>query len=265
MVIFSMLQRRSFHKIILLSLIFPGLLSTSSNAMSDNTIELVYPPTGGPPNNSKVEHAIIWLHGLGATSSDFPPIVPELGLESKRPIRFIFPQAPNRAITINGGMVMPGWYDIKGVDIGDKQDAIGMAESKATLDKLIDDQIKLGIKSENIIIAGFSQGGAVVYHTGLRSPHKLAGMLTLSTYLPFAENVKAERSETNLNIPIFASHGTIDPVVPIAMGRTSVEALSALGYEIKWQSYPMEHQVSLEQIQDIGNWINAIFNKEPGS
>jgi len=223
--------------------------------MSDNTIELIFPKT-----NKSVEHAIIWLHGLGASSSDFPPIVPELGLSPHRPIRFIFPQAPNRPITVNGGMVMPGWYDIKGVEIADKQDAVGMAESKATLDQFIQQQMDLGIKSKNIIIAGFSQGGAVTYHTGLRSAHKLAGMLTMSTYLPFAEDVASMRSKANLDTPIFASHGTIDPVVPIAMGQQSASALTALGYQVKWQSYPMEHQVSLQQISDIGEWINAIFD-----
>ena len=233
-----------------------GLSNTITDAMSDKRIEVIYPQT-----DKNVSHAIIWLHGLGASSSDFPPIVPELGLDPKRPIRFVFPQAPNRAITINGGMVMPGWYDIKGADIADKQDAVGMAESKALLDQLIEEQIGLGIKAENIIIAGFSQGGAVTYHTGLRSPHQLAGMLTMSTYLPFADDVNSEHSKANIATPIFASHGTIDPVVPIAMGQHSVAALEALGYQVKWQSYPMEHQVSLQQISDIGNWINSVFDK----
>lgn len=224
----------------------------------DQSIELVYPK---PYDATKqVNHAIIWLHGLGATANDFPPIVPELGLQPDRPIRFVFPQAPERPITINGGMRMPGWYDIKGADIADKQDAIGMAESQTTLEQLIQAQLDLGVPAGNIIIAGFSQGGAVVYHTGLRTKHKLAGILALSTYLPFAELAGTEHSKFNLQTPIFASHGSFDPMVPIHLGKTSVDALNALGYKVKWQIYPMQHQVVMEQIRDIGQWINQVFS-----
>ena len=226
---------------------------------TDKSINIVF-PQGFPKGQAK--HAIIWLHGLGASSNDFPPVVPELGVDPSRPIHFVFPQAPNRPITINGGMVMPGWYDIKGVSIEDKQDAEGMAESQAILEALIEEQIGQGIPSENIIIAGFSQGGAVVYHTGLRSKHKLAGMLTMSTYLPFADIAESEKSTVNQTTPIFASHGTFDPMVPIALGKTSAEHLSNLGYEVKWQSYPMEHNVSMEQLKDIGVWINSVFGAE---
>lgn len=216
------------------------------------TIDLIFP-------EGKPQHAIIWLHGLGATSSDFPPVVPELGLDKNRPIRFIFPQAPNRPITINGGMSMPGWYDIKGMDIADKQDDVGISESQQTVETIIQQLIDEGIPSENIILAGFSQGGAVVYHTALRSQHKLAGLMTLSTYLPFAENVAAERSEVNQSISIFASHGTHDAVVPLSLGKTSVDHLTSLGYQIQWRTYPMEHQVTFEQLRDIGSWINLVF------
>jgi len=209
--------------------------------------------------NGEPQHAIIWLHGLGATANDFPPIVPELGLDADRPIRFIFPQAPDRPITVNGGMRMPGWYDIKGMDIADKQDAAGMRESQNLLESLIQIQVDLGIPAQNIIIAGFSQGGAVAYHTGLRSKHKLAGILALSTYLPFAEQAEAQQSEVNLVTPILANHGSHDPVVPIALGKTSVDVLSGLGYQVKWQTYPMEHQVVMPQIKDIGRWINGVF------
>ena len=224
----------------------------------NKTIELVHPPIKSASSN--IEHAIIWLHGLGASSNDFPPIVPELGLDKDRPIRFVFPQAPDRPITINGGMRMPGWYDIKGVDIGDKQDAVGMAESKALLDGLIQETIDLGIPSTNIIVAGFSQGGAVAYHTAIRSQYKLAGVLALSTYLPFAELVEAEQSKINLQTPIFASHGTFDPVVPAQLGKSSVDTLTALGYQVNWQTYPMQHQVVMEQMTDIGEWINQLFD-----
>jgi phospholipase/carboxylesterase len=218
------------------------------------TIELVQ-------GSGDVQYAVIWLHGLGASANDFPPIVPELGLDPNRAIRFIFPQAPDRPITINGGMSMPGWYDIKGANIEDKQDLIGMGESQVLLEELIQRQIGLGIASSNIVIAGFSQGGAVVYHTGLRSKHKLAGMLTLSTYLPFAQQVPAERNKINSDTPIFASHGTYDAMVPFEFGKNSVDTLSKLGYQVQWRSYPMEHQVVMEQIQDIGAWINKVFSE----
>jgi phospholipase/carboxylesterase len=218
------------------------------------TIELVQ-------GSGDVQHAVIWLHGLGASANDFPPIVPELGLDSGRAIRFIFPQAPDRPITINGGMSMPGWYDIKGANIEDKQDVIGMGESQVLLEELIQRQVDLGIASSNIIIAGFSQGGAVVYHTGLRSKHQLAGMLTLSTYLPFAEQVPTELNKINSDTPIFASHGSYDAMVPFEFGKNSADTLSKLGYQVQWRSYPMEHQVVMEQIQDIGAWINKVFSE----
>lgn len=220
-----------------------------------NSIELIH--GDGVPT-----HAIIWLHGLGATANDFPPIVPELGLSPSRVIRFIFPQAPDRPITINGGMRMPGWYDIKGVSIEDKQDAVGMAESRTMLDQIIESQIEGGIASENIILAGFSQGGAVAYFTGVRSKRKLAGLLTLSTYLPFDQDTKVEQSGDNINTPIFASHGTHDGVVPLTMGKRSVDVLTELGYPVTWKTYPMEHQVVMPQIKEIGAWINEVFSKQ---
>ena len=220
--------------------------------MKNKVIELVH-------GDGAVNHAIIWLHGLGASANDFPGVVPELGLSKKRAIRFIFPQAPDRPITINGGMVMPGWYDIKGMDIKDKQDTVGMAESTLMLNGLIDDQISKGVPSENIIVAGFSQGGAVAYHAGLRNENKLAGILALSTYLAFAEAVEQERSVANLAIPILVNHGSHDPVVPLAYGQTSVDVLRALDYQVTMKIYPMEHQVVLEQITQIGQWINSVY------
>jgi len=143
----------------------------------ENSIELIH-----PTNASDINHAIIWLHGLGATANDFPPIVPHLGLASDTAIRFIFPQAPNRPITINNGFVMPGWYDIKGLDLAAKEDREGLEESQAIVEQLIAREIERGVPASNIILAGFSQGGAVTYYTGVRSQHQLAGMLTLSTY-----------------------------------------------------------------------------------
>lgn len=208
------------------------------------------------------KHVVIWLHGLGATADDFPPIVPELGLDPARPIRFIFPQAPSRPITINGGMTMPGWYDIKGVRIEDKQDSQGMAESRSMIDALLDQLISDGISSTNIILAGFSQGGAVTYFTGVRSQYRLGGLLALSTYLPFDSDTKSQHSGVNVQTPIFASHGSYDAVVPIALGEQSVSTLRELNYRVRWQTYPMEHQVAMEQIKDIGQWINQVFAQD---
>lgn len=236
-----------------LSLFLYITLHSTTMTLPANSIELIH--GDGTPT-----HSIIWLHGLGASANDFPPIVPELGLSGRQTIRFIFPQAPDRPITINGGMRMPGWYDIKGVSIEDKQDAVGMAESRIMLDAIVEAQIESGIASENIILAGFSQGGAVSYFTGVRSKRKLAGLLTLSTYLPFDQDTKVEHSAVNLTTPIFANHGTFDGVVPLAMGKKSVDVLSELGYRVEWKTYPMEHQLIMEQILDIGVWINGVFD-----
>jgi len=205
-------------------------------------------------------HTIIWLHGLGATANDFPPIVPELGLDGSRAIKFVFPQAPNRPITINGGYAMPGWYDIKGMSLEEKQDIGGMRESQAMLEGLIDAEVTRGIEASNIIIAGFSQGGAVAYYTITRSQTKLAGVIALSTYLPFAEQTEVEQSGINVTTPILANHGTHDPVVPLTYGADSVDSLKKLSYQLEWKTYPMEHQVVMEQIQDIGRWINKVFS-----
>lgn len=216
-----------------------------------NTIERIF---GSEP----ATHAIIWLHGLGATADDFLPVIPYLGLRDGLSIRFIFPQAPSRPITINQGYVMPGWYDIKGVNIQDKEDLPGMTDSRGILDGLIATQIDKGIASENIILAGFSQGGAVAYYTGIRSQHKLGGILALSTYLPFIAEATEEHTGVNQGIPIMAMHGTQDPIVPIAAGKMSVEALQKLGYQVQWQEYTMEHSVIPEQLGDIGRWINKV-------
>lgn len=220
----------------------------------NNSIEVIY-----PANASNIKHAIIWLHGLGATANDFPPIVPYLELNPDIPIRFIFPQAPNRPITINNGLTMPGWYDIKGVDLASKEDREGVDESKTIVEKLITQQIEQGIPAGNIILAGFSQGGAVAYYTGSRSNQALAGVLALSTYVVFLNETEAEQSGKNKNTPIFATHGTQDGVVPLPLGQLSAEHMQSLGYSVKWKTYPMQHEVSMPQIKDIGAWINDIF------
>lgn len=209
-------------------------------------------------------HAIIWLHGLGATADDFVPVIPYLGLLETPAIRFIFPQAPDRPITVNGGYVMPGWYDIKGRDITDKEDLPGMTQSRNLLEGLIAEQVAKGIPSTNIVLAGFSQGGAVAYYTGIRSSQKLAGILALSTYLPFLSSAKEEHSKVNLDSPILAMHGRSDSVVPLSAGKLSADGLSALGYPLEWREYEMEHTVIPEQLEDIGAWINKRFSKEQG-
>lgn len=205
-------------------------------------------------------HAIIWLHGLGATADDFVPVIPYLELANSPTIRFVFPQAPNRPITINGGHVMPGWYDIKGSDLSDKEDIVGITEAQKTLETLVAEQVAAGIAASNIIIAGFSQGGAVAYYTGLRLKHKLAGILALSTYLPFAPQAETEHRPANLKTPILAMHGRNDDVVPLGMGKMSKDAIIALGYTVEWQDYAMAHSVIPEQLVDIGKWINRVFS-----
>ena len=205
-------------------------------------------------------HAVIWLHGLGATADDFVPIVPYLNLVPDLSIKFVFPQAPDRPITINGGMRMPGWYDIKGLSIQDKQDSEGMTQSAALVATLISELNEQGIESSNILLAGFSQGGAVIYHQGLRHPEALAGLIALSTYLPFADEVARDASLINKKLPILINHGQYDAVVPLAMGEVSAQRLTELGYSVSWQVYPMEHEVVMEQIQALGAWINDRFD-----
>ena len=197
--------------------------------------------------------AVIWLHGLGASGHDFEPVVPELGLPDNAAVRFIFPHAPNMPVTINGGMTMPAWYDIKAMDIDRVVDTDQLMASSDAVAKLVDREIERGVKSENIVIAGFSQGGAVAYELGLSYPKRLAGIIALSTYFATAKTVKC--SEANHDIPIRIYHGTFDPMVPEALGRQSVENLQDMGFEPTYETYPMEHSVCMEEIVDIGKFL----------
>ena len=197
--------------------------------------------------------AVIWLHGLGASGHDFEPVVPELGLPDNAAVRFIFPHAPNMPVTINGGMTMPAWYDIKAMDIDRVVDTDQLMASSDAVAKLVDREIERGVKSENVVIAGFSQGGAVAYELGLSYPKRLAGIIALSTYFATAKTVK--RSEANRDIPIRIYHGTFDPMVPEALGRQSVEKLQDMGFEPTYETYPMEHSVCMEEIVDIGKFL----------
>ncbi len=208
----------------------------------------------------KPNFAIIWLHGLGANGNDFVPVVPELNVDDMA-IRFIFPHAPIRPVTVNMGHQMPAWYDIKGVDISDKEDIEGMSESQRYLDQLIDETIASGIASENILLAGFSQGGAVASYTFIRSEHKLAGCMALSTYVPFPQNSKEEKTDKNMASPVFWGHGNADTVVPLSLGEQSVNHLKVLGYRVEMRTYAMEHSVNMQEIADIGAWIRRAFRR----
>ncbi|MFN2359866.1 MAG: alpha/beta hydrolase [Marinobacter sp.] len=197
--------------------------------------------------------AVIWLHGLGASGHDFEPVVPELGLPEGAAVRFIFPHAPNMPVTINGGMTMPAWYDIKAMDIDRIVDTDQLMASSDAVAKLVDRETERGVKSENIIIAGFSQGGAVAYELGLSYPKRLGGIVALSTYFATAKTVSV--SDANRGIPISIYHGTHDPMVPESLGRLSVEKLKELGFDPSYRTFPMEHSVCLEEVQDIGGFI----------
>jgi phospholipase/carboxylesterase len=202
---------------------------------------------------------IIWMHGLGADCWDFVPIVKELGVPDDLPLRFIFPQAPSRPITINGGHVMPGWYDISMAELERKADEAGIRESQAAIDALVEREITRGITSDNIILAGFSQGGAIALQCGLRSKQRLGGIMALSTYLTLADSLGAEKSVANSNIAILMAHGTQDPVVPLSLARTSKATLASHGYQVEWCEYPMQHAVCGEEIEAIAAWLEKRF------
>ena len=201
--------------------------------------------------------SIIWLHGLGADGNDFAPIVPELASPPWPAVRFVFPHAPVQPVTINGGMAMRAWYDIYGFDLMAQQDEAGIRASIKHLDALIAREHERGIPSERILLAGFSQGGAIALAGGLRYPEKLAGIIALSTYLPLAPLLAAERSAANADIPIFWGHGTVDPVVILQRGTDSRAALEALGYHVAWHTYLMPHAVCPQEIADLRQWIGA--------
>lgn len=202
---------------------------------------------------SDPDAAVIWLHGLGASGHDFEPVVPELRLPKDAGVRFIFPHAPNLPVTINGGMHMPAWYDIKAMDIDRTVDEEQLLNSADAIGELIEQEIERGIDSKRIIVAGFSQGGAVAYQVGLAYPKPLAGILGLSTYFATFKSIKP--SDANREIPIRIYHGTHDPMVPESLGRQSYLNLEKMGYNVSYETYPMDHSVCLEEILDIGKFI----------
>ncbi|PNP99160.1 alpha/beta hydrolase [Moraxella sp. RCAD0137] len=211
------------------------------------------------PKQLPITHAVIWLHGLGASGHDFEPIVPELGLSDDVGVRFIFPHAPQIPVTINGGYIMPAWYDILEMTLDRKVDVTQIAASAAAINELIDEQISAGIPSQNIIIAGFSQGGAVAYHTVLTNTRKLGGLLALSTYFATASEVPSVG--INQDIAVKIDHGDFDDIVSPVLGVKAKETLQNLGLNPTHHTYPMAHQVCLAQIKAIGAWMNELFAK----
>lgn len=203
--------------------------------------------------------SVIWMHGLGADGSDFVPIVRELDLSGCPPIRFIFPTAPTMPVTVNGGYVMRAWYDIFAPDLVRREDEPGLRNSQALVEALIDNEKARGIPAERIVLAGFSQGCAMTLQAGLRHPEKLAGLMCLSGYLPLAAKLADERHAANQQVPIFMAHGTLDPVVVLQRAEQSREVLNQLGYQIDWHTYPMQHSVCGEEVEDISAWLTKIL------
>lgn len=202
---------------------------------------------------------VLWLHGLGADGHDFAPIVPELVRREWPALRFVFPHAPQRAVTINGGMRMRAWYDIVDFDLANRADETGVAESVAQIEALIAREHERGVPVSRIVLAGFSQGGAVALAAGLRRREPLAGVVGLSTYLPAANQAAEFLAETATAQPLFMGHGTQDPVVPFAAGEYTASLLKMLGFAVDWHAYPMAHQVCAEEIQDLGGWLSRLF------
>lgn len=210
-----------------------------------------------PVEASDIAASVIWLHGLGADGHDFEPIVPELGLPADRSIHFVFPHAPVRPVTLNGGMAMRAWYDIASLDARRDEDQDGILESARQVSALIDRECARGVSSERIVLAGFSQGGAMAGYVGVRYPERLAGLVILSAYLLLPERLESERSDANRSTPIFAAHGQYDPVVPLAWGEANRTALADAGYPVEWGVYPTAHSVERSEIDALGQWFRA--------
>ncbi len=220
-----------------------------------DTVEI---ETGENPKGS-----VIWLHGLGADGHDFEPIVPELRLPDSLPLRFVFPHAPVRPVTLNGGMSMRAWYDVLSFDRDGLADDAGIRESAAIVSALIDREIDRGIDVRRIVVAGFSQGGAIAIHVALRSADRLAGLMALSTYMPIPKHFQAEVVDNpdcgDLSLPIFMAHGSFDPVLSMQLGRASADLLIDAGFKVQWHDYPMAHAVCAEEINDIRDWLLSVY------
>lgn len=206
--------------------------------------------------------AVIWMHGLGADGNDFVPIVNELDLSGAPAIRFVFPHAPMMPVTINNGYVMRAWYDVSFGDLEGntkRADEKGVRQSQAQIGDLIAREVARNIPCNKIVLAGFSQGGAIALQTGLRYPQPLAGVMALSCYLPCSNSFAAEASAANAQTPVMIAHGTEDPVVAYAMGKNTRDLLMKSGYEVEWHEYPMPHSVCLEEVRDIGAWLTRVL------
>jgi len=218
--------------------------------MPSNTLPSIEIETAPDPAAS-----IIWLHGLGADGNDFVPIVPELRLPRSLAVRFVFPHAPVRKVTLNNGVAMRAWYDIASADLNNRADIAGVRQSQADVEALIAREKSRGIAAARIVLAGFSQGGVIALHTALRHPERLAGVIALSTYMVLADRLVEEAAAANRDLPIFMAHGTADPVVRFEWGDSSRRSLVANGYRVDWHTYRMEHSVCMEEIQAIGAWL----------
>jgi phospholipase/carboxylesterase len=202
---------------------------------------------------------VIWLHGLGADGYDFVPVVRELQALGAPPARYVFPHAPLMPVTINGGCVMRAWYDIVGTDLGRREDEAGIRASQGAVERLIEREVQRGVPPTRIVLAGFSQGGAITLQTGLRRPQPLAGLIALSCYLPLADRCAAERHPSSAGVPIFLAHGNADPIVPLQRGAASRDRLVALGHPVQWHEYPMAHTVCAEEIRDIAAFLQNVL------
>jgi phospholipase/carboxylesterase len=227
--------------------------------MTDKLLDAIQIETGPSPRAS-----VVWMHGLGADGNDFVPIVQELDLGGAPDIRFVFPHAPMRPVSINNGYVMRAWYDVKWGDLEGRSkqaDESGVRASEQLIAQLVERECARGIAAERIVLAGFSQGGAMALQTGLRFPRKLAGIMALSCYLPLAETFAAEARPENRKTPILMAHGVQDGVIALEMATTSRDILRQHGYDVEWHDYPMAHSVCLEEIADIGTWLRRILSQ----
>ncbi|WP_018984261.1 alpha/beta hydrolase [Salinimonas chungwhensis] len=218
--------------------------------MSDSLISHVEVNSGDNP-----QACVIWMHGLGDSGHGFTPIVPELKLPNSLPVKFLFPHAPVRPVTINNNMEMPAWYDIKSLDFNSRADLTGVEESAQQIKQLFDAQVEAGFSPDKIVLAGFSQGGVIAYHLGLRMEQPIAGILALSTYMCEPGLITEQASDANRNVPVFVAHGEQDPVVPIMLGEMAVNTLKENGYQPQWRTYNMQHNVCLEEVEHVSAWL----------
>ena len=222
--------------------------------MSDAPLQTLELDPGVEPRAS-----IVILHGLGADGTDFLPIADELKLDAVGPVRYLFPRAPVRPVTINGGAAMRAWYDILGADIVRREDEAGLRDSMRLVRQLIEREVARGIPAQRIVLAGFSQGCAVTLGAGLRHPERLAGLAGMSGYVPLADTTAAERHAANAGTPVFLAHGRSDGVVPLARGAAGRDLLQGLGQPVEWHDYPMEHSVCMEEVQALNRWLLKVL------